>query len=215
MAEKPSYLGLLNAIACAETNAHEYLTAWAGVTADPDVRKVLTIVATREGEHGMAFSKRIHELGFEVRMNKDPKHAERMEIAGSNRSDLDKLEALGILDVFEDDKPDIFDGFFRDHSIDITTGGLLGRYIAEERDTGRLLTGCRATLVAREPNATKAEPDGERLNALEERVEILLKAVEDVRGIVTRAFELGKSVFMSRMTMNGHGEHETSDTSKS
>ena len=188
MAEKPSYLGLLNAVACAETNAHEYLSAWAEVTTDPDVRKVLTIVATREGEHGMAFSKRIHELGFEVRMNKDPKHAERMAIAASDRSDLDKLEALGILDVFTDDKPDIFDNFFRDHSIDITTGGLLGRYIAEERDTGRLLTGCRATLVARAPNASSAEPDGERLNALEERVDSLLKAVEDVRGIVTRAF---------------------------
>jgi rubrerythrin len=213
MAEKPSYLGLLNAIACAETNAHEYLTAWAAVTSDPDVRKVLTIVATREGEHGMAFAKRIHELGFEVRMNEDPKHAERMEIACSDRGDLDKLEALGILDVFtSDDKPDIFDGFFKDHSIDIATGGLLGRYIAEERDTGRLLKGCRATLVARTPNATAAEPDGERLNALEERVDSLLKAVEDVRGIVTRAFEIGKSVFLSRMTMNGHGEHETSDT---
>lgn len=213
MAEKPSYLGLLNAIACAETNAHEYLTAWAEVTPDPDVRKVLTIVATREGEHGMAFSKRIHELGFDVRVNKDPKHAERMEIASSDRTDLDKLEALGIMDAFtQDDKPDIFDGFFKDHSIDITTGGLLGRYIAEERDTGRLLTGCRATLVEREPNANTAAPDGDRLNALEDRVDTLLKAVEDVRGIVSRAFEIGKSMFLARMTMNGHGEHETSDT---
>ena len=40
------------------------------------------------------------------------------------------------------DKPDIFDGFFKDHSIDIRTGELLGRYIAEERDTARLLRGC-------------------------------------------------------------------------
>src|SRR5687768_7863443 len=29
MSEKPSYLGLLNAISLAETQAHEYLTVWA------------------------------------------------------------------------------------------------------------------------------------------------------------------------------------------
>ncbi len=152
MGEKPSYLGLLNAVACAEANAHEYFTAWADVTPDDDVRKVLRIVATREGEHGMAFAKRIHELGFEVRPTEDPKHAGRMEIAKSDRSDLDKMEALGVLSFCTpDDEPDIFDGFFRDHSIDIQTGALIGRYIAEERDTGRLVTGCKAKLETRVP----------------------------------------------------------------
>ena len=33
--------------------------------------------------------------------------------------------------------PDIFSGFFTDSTIDIQTGALLGRYICEERDTGR------------------------------------------------------------------------------
>ena len=150
MGEKPSYLGLLNAVACAETNAHEYFSAWADVTTDDEVRKVLRIVATREGEHGMAFAKRIHELGFEVRPTEDPKHAERMEIAKSDRSDLDKLDALGVLDFCTDPgEPDIFDGFFRDHSIDIQTGALIGRYIAEERDTARLVMGCKTQLSQR------------------------------------------------------------------
>jgi len=150
MGDKPSYLGLLNAVACAEKHAHEYLSAWAEVTSDPDVRKVLTIVATREGEHGMAFARRIHELGFEVRPTEDPKHAERLEIARSDRSDLDKIEALGVLDFCTPDgEPDVFDGFFRDHSIDIETGALIGRYIAEERDTARLVSGCKAQLDAR------------------------------------------------------------------
>jgi rubrerythrin len=150
MGEKPSYLGLLNAVACGEANAHEYFSAWADVTPDPEVRRVLRIVATREGEHGMAFAKRIHELGFEVRPTNDPKHAERMEIARSDRSDLDKLDALGVLDFCTDDsEPDIFDGFFRDHSIDIQTGALIGRYIAEERDTARLVMGCKAQLMER------------------------------------------------------------------
>jgi len=32
MAEKPSYLKLLNGISCAETRAFQYLSAWADVT---------------------------------------------------------------------------------------------------------------------------------------------------------------------------------------
>ena len=150
MGEKPSYLGLLNAVACAEANAHEYFTAWADVTPDDDVRRVLRIIATREGEHGMAFAKRIHELGFEVRRREDPKHAERMEIAKSDCTDLEKMDALGVTSFCTPDgEPDVFDGFFRDHSIDIQTGALIGRYIAEERDTGRLATGCKAKLEAK------------------------------------------------------------------
>ena len=202
MAEKPSYLGLLNAISCAETHAHEYLTEWIGVTRDPEVRKVLTIVATREGEHGMAFAKRIHELGFEVREKEDPKQEERMAIVRSDRSDLDKLEAIGVLDiVVADGEPDIFDGFFRDHSIDIETGGLLGRYIAEERDTLRLLTGCKAELEAK---AVPTFRDDGRLDALEEKVDSVLRVVEEVRGVVSQLWEFGRQFFpFGRSTTNG------------
>ena len=63
--------GLLNAIAVAEAQAHEYLIAWADVTPSPDVRQVLLTVAAREGEHGMSFAKRINELGYEVRCKDD------------------------------------------------------------------------------------------------------------------------------------------------
>ena len=202
MADKPSYLGLLNAVACAESRAHAYLSAWADVTHDPDVRKVLGIVATREGEHGLSFAKRIHELGYEVRETDDPKHEERMQIARSDRSDLDKLEALGVLQLCTDNEPDIFDGFFRDHSIDITTGGLLGRYIAEERDTLRLLQGCKATLAA------KATSDGdthERLSSLEDRVDTVLRAVEDLAKLVSRALQFGRDVFTSSRTPTNGG----------
>ena len=51
MADKPSYLGLLNAIALGEGSAHVYLRAWADKTSDPDVREVIQTVAIREGEH--------------------------------------------------------------------------------------------------------------------------------------------------------------------
>lgn len=155
MPEKPTYLGLLNAVACAEARAYTELSAWAAVTPDPDVRAVLMKVAHREHEHAAAFAKRINELGFEVRETPDPRHERNMEIVRSDASDLEKLDALGILGICVDDgEPDIFDGFFRDHSIDIQTGELLGRYIAEERDTLRLVAGCKAQLEARDPVTT-------------------------------------------------------------
>ena len=52
MSDKPSYLGLLNAVSLAETAAHEYLTAWAAVTPHEGVKATLLTVAAREGEHG-------------------------------------------------------------------------------------------------------------------------------------------------------------------
>ena len=148
MGDKPTYLGLLNAVAVAESRAHAYFSAWADVTPDPEVRTLLRKIAAREGEHGMSFAKRVDELGFELRVNEDPGFDEKMALAGSDRSDLEKLEGLGLLDLCTDGEPDVFDGFFRDHSIDIQTGELLGRYIAEERDTLRRLQSCHARLKA-------------------------------------------------------------------
>ena len=67
-AKKPSYLGLLNAIALGEGRAHQYLSCWAAKTPDPDVKQVLLTVAIREGEHSHAFTKRLCELGYADRM---------------------------------------------------------------------------------------------------------------------------------------------------
>ncbi len=135
--KKPSYLGLLNAISLAETNAAEYLGAWADVTTDPDVRRALDTVIAREREHGAAFAKRIDELGYSLLDRPDAEHARKLRFARSAKSDVEKLERYG----FDRDPsmPDVFDRFFNDHTIDMQTGALLGRYIAEERDTLRLL----------------------------------------------------------------------------
>ena len=38
-----------------------------------------------------------------------------------------------------EDEEDVFGGFMKDRSIDPETGALMGRYIAEERDSGRRL----------------------------------------------------------------------------
>ena len=118
------------------------------MTPSPDVRKVLLTVAAREGEHGMSFAKRINELGYEVRRKDDGRLKDAMELVTSDRSDLKKMEKLKLNTLDTGDKPDIFDGLFKDHSIDIRTGELLGRYIAEERDTARLLRSCYEQLAA-------------------------------------------------------------------
>src|SRR6476469_4648351 len=107
MGTKPSYLGLLNAIAVAEAHAHEYLRVWAAATPSNDVRKVLLTVAAREGEHGMSFAKRINELGYEVRHTEDANQQKTLELVCSDRSDLKKFEKLKLHQLDTGDKPDI------------------------------------------------------------------------------------------------------------
>lgn len=196
MSDKPSYLGLLNAVSLAESNAHCYLTEWASVTKDPDVRRVLLTVAAREGEHGMTFAKRINELGYELLRRPDDTLQKNLAIVRSDRSDLEKMEALGFggRDNAEGN-PDIFDDFFKDHSIDVQTGELLGRYIAEERDTGRLLRACYQCLQeaadaeaaaegAKKQDSKTAKATANRLSAIETKVDQLCAAVEGLAKIV-------------------------------
>jgi hypothetical protein len=120
----------------------------------------------------MAFAKRINELGFELRDKPDPRSEAQMELASSRLSDLEKLEKLG-LDRLETDVLTGFDTVFKDHSIDIRTGELLGRYIAEEHDSARLLRTCCQTLrerssgkgrkaVSRAGGKASAEPTSRR-----------------------------------------------------
>ena len=149
MADKPSYLGLLNNIALGEGRAYRYLRAWAEKTDDPDVRQVLETVAIREGEHSLAFEKRLCELGFALLEKPDPTFEKTLDLVTSQKSDLEKFEGLGI-GRDRGDGEDPFSGLFKDETIDIQTGELLGRYIAEERDSGRLLRGCYQVLKQRE-----------------------------------------------------------------
>ena len=188
MSDKPSYLGLLNAIAIGESQAHCYLSAWIDQTKDPAVKAVLSTVAAREGEHGMSFSKRINELGYSVlERDDDGAFDKRMAIASSDRTDLEKMEKLGLGRLDTGDKPDIFDAMFKDHSIDITTGELLGRYIAEERDSGRLLKCCYEELKARngEAPATSANGGGDRLAALESKVDAICDAIGQLTDLMS------------------------------
>ena len=119
MSDKPSYLGLLNAIAVAERQAGEYLDCGPTVTPSDDVRAVIHTVALRETEHGLAFEKRIDELGYGLVDKPDPNHAKRMTIASSTTlSDREKFEALGLGRAPTNGTSDIFDNFFENKDLD-------------------------------------------------------------------------------------------------
>ena len=179
MSDQPTYLKLLRGIANAESDAHCYLSAWRDTTTNDDVRAVLTTVASREGEHGMAFAKRVLELGFEFERKEDPSLVEKMSVARSNCSDMEKAEYFGLTRA--ENTLSFFDNVFKDHSIDIRTGELLGRYIAEEHDTALLAKCCYdalCALPAQEANAATA------FAGLEAKVDSLCRSVEELRQIV-------------------------------
>ena len=136
-AQKPKYLGLLNAISNAESAAGIYLEAWADVTPNTDLACTLRLVAARERSHGDVFCRRISELGFELRRKVDPRNAEQLaKLSNPNISDLEKIPARGEgdSDPFGDTRRRIAEGEF-----DPMTANLLTWYIAEEMDSGRRL----------------------------------------------------------------------------
>jgi hypothetical protein len=161
----PTYIPLLNSIVLGERGGHELYNLWADHTSDEEFADCLRFVAIREGEHAMAFTKRLCELGFAV--NNEGKGGfknldELRECVSSSASDAEKayLVFKGIdrnlakvspsasdaekadnlfchLFGAPSDSGDAFAKFFSDNTIDPETGALLGRYIAEERDSGR------------------------------------------------------------------------------
>lgn len=146
MTSKPTYLGLLNAISNGETQAAGYFTAWLKLTTDPEVRSLVRIVANREAEHGLAFEKRILELDYTLIERPFPDAAEKLAyLSDPSHSDLERLLFLG----YGETREDPFGGLFNDHSIDPQTGALLGRYLAEERDTVRRLRALTESLKSR------------------------------------------------------------------
>lgn len=161
-ADTPSFLGLLNAIAVAETEAERFLLGWANVTDNPEVEKALRFVAMREGEHGKAFAKRMLELGHEVRWPAAKGSDAKFAMACSSMSDNEKFDAFNVGKT--PGGPDVFDRMFENKDLDPVTGGLLGRYIAEERDSGRVLHDARlcAAAVAKQAKKSASKKNGKK-----------------------------------------------------
>ena len=139
-------MGLLNVVVVVELGGEETLQS----LGDTERRRPwLETVALREAEHARSFAKRIDELGYDPVRPKDsaPGLPGRIATAKSKRlSDRQKFEKFGL--TYDREGPDIFTRFFDDMTIDIQTGELLGRYLSEERDTGRRLKARHVGLLA-------------------------------------------------------------------
>ena len=155
MSGKPTYLGLLNAIASGEARGHELLKAWSAVTPEPGLRAVLEIVSIREAEHAAAFRKRLCELGYDVRQTPSARFTDDLALARSAATDQEKFDRLIESDTREA-ADDPLSRLFEDKTIDPETGALLGRFIAEERDSERRL---RAARLALQPIRSGADRD--------------------------------------------------------
>ncbi len=157
---EPTYLPLLNSIAVNERKGECLLNAWADTTKDAQLASALRFVAIREGEHAAAFTKRMCELGHAVCEEKAYQVFKDFDgLLACVKSDATDAEKVQMLRGGDDtqrgergERRDPFRGFFKDTTIDPITGALLGRYICEERDSGRRLEAeyarvCKTTMT--------------------------------------------------------------------
>ena len=155
MAKKPSYIGLLNAIANGERGGHQLFNAWSTSTADKALQPTLNMIAVREMEHSWAFEKRLTELGFSLRPTTNKALNKQVKLLKSKVSDEDKFASFGFgktTGTTTDNLRETGDALLQilaDKSIDPQTGELMGRFISEERDTGRQLTKAYRAMQAR------------------------------------------------------------------
>ena len=135
--QKPSYLGLLNAISLAESAAG----VLSGGVGQGDAQRGsglhLRLVAARERSHGEVFCRRIGELGYSLRRKPDPRGAEQLaKLANPTSATWRRFRRRSE----EESRPvreirrRMAEGDF-----DPMTVNLMNWYIAEEKDSGRRL----------------------------------------------------------------------------
>ena len=204
MSTEPSYLPLLRRVAAAECNAEVYLSAWAAATPRDDVRRVISTVALREGEHSKAFQKRICELGFTVSIEEAATTADRAAIgAATDLDDREKFEKLGLGSRPDPSVPDRWVDYFDDSSIDIATGELLGRFISEERDSVRLLADCYSALCAEGDGAATGDVTEARLDRIEQTLARLVAVLEPATTSATPATKVTEAEFRAGLRADG------------
>lgn len=155
---EPRYLGLLNQVALTEFRANGFYLAWARATNDAELEHVMRLVAVRELEHAAAFQQRIRDLGYlpiDGPHDFGPQCDAWLKLFSSGASDLEKFRGFGFSDP-EQLPADNFHEFFLDPTLDAETGALLGRYIAEERESATMFLKVYARMLAEE-RATTAE----------------------------------------------------------
>jgi rubrerythrin len=174
MSDTPSYVKVLNAIVNGERRGHALFDAWAAVTSDAKLKKTLATVAIREGEHAAVFTKRLCELGYEVRDRSADDFEPRLAKLRSNASDVEKFET--VFGYGRERQDEDLASIFDDRTIDPRTGALLGRFIAEERDT-------RRRLQAAYEKRKRAPSDDPGLAQITQRLERLTQTIEELKAL--------------------------------
>ncbi|MCZ6639997.1 MAG: hypothetical protein O7F71_00350 [Gammaproteobacteria bacterium] len=167
MAKKPSYIGLLNAIVNGERGGYELFNAWSTNTTDELLQPTLNMIAVREMEHSWAFEKRLAELGFNLRPTTNKALNKQVKLLKSKASDEEKFASFGFgaNTSAERETGDALLQILSDKSIDPQTGELMGRFISEERDTGRQLTKAFRAMKARKEKARKNKAGKKKVRA--------------------------------------------------
>jgi hypothetical protein len=182
---EPTYLPLLNSIAVNEAKGEKLLTVWANATADKELESVLRFVAIREGEHAAAFTKRMCELGYpvceETAYRAFENFDEMLKFLGSDASDAEKVACIRGNGDARAERKDPFAKFFNDTSIDPQTGALLGRFICEERDSGRRLQAQYDRICG------AAASSGAEIEALRRRIDELCAEIEALKRVRSAA----------------------------
>jgi hypothetical protein len=180
---KPDYLGLLNAISLAESRAGLYLKAWAEVTADPELRRCLNLVAERETTHGHVFRQRIERLGFTLRDREDPTFNEKLRVYGSPaRPDLEKIRYGRSEERAEGGADPLIaiEERARDESVDPLTRATLQWYVCEERDSGALLREAYARVEGQEASGANArETNGASAKSSTPEIDAVMQALSE------------------------------------
>ena len=137
MPDQPEYIQLLNDIRLQEHRAGQVLQAWADQTPSPDLRHCLTLVAEREESHGQIFERRIRELGHHPTDQHDPNFAERLQVLGSDRPDLEKIAWLrqAAANAPKPTVRDRYEAAIHDESVDPLTRSLLRWFTDVENDS--------------------------------------------------------------------------------
>lgn len=178
---EPTYFQALRTIAKREGATEKWILKWSETTSDEKLSGMLRWIAVREGEHSIIFRKRVQELTGELipeSGGNDGRVSDAMEIvSSSDLTDKEKFERMGIGNPKDPNGPRTDTAHASPHNIfdkkdiDPVTGELLGRYIAEERDTGKHLGAYYAALCekaekeqfASEKVAAATSPDFQRL----------------------------------------------------
>ena len=138
MPAKPDYVDLLNDIRQQETRAGVFLRAWAAKSGDPGLQQCLGLVAERETSHGEIFERRIRELGFTTQDFDDSASDERLKVASSDISDVEKIAWMRESQA-RAPKPTVrerYEAAMEDESVDALTRSLIRWFTDVENDSG-------------------------------------------------------------------------------